>query len=443
MFFYSLFYQKIDIRNGLFVIFATQWRLKIDMQTIIKASIIKSGILRIPASKSISNRVLIIHALSKSRFLPENLSDCDDTQIMVHALNDNKEIIDIKAAGTAMRFLTAYYSIMQGDKIITGTERMKHRPIKILVDALRILGAQIEYTEEEGFPPLHIKGKVLSSKDLTLDGNISSQFISALLMIGPMLKNGLNINLTGQIISRPYINLTLKIMNDFGAKACWTKYDKIRILPQPYVPKPIRIENDWSAASYWYEVVALSRQKDLTVKMPDLFRESYQGDCIVAKLFQKLGVLTEYSIEDGVPYVTLHKTEDDAVPQLSYDFINEPDLAQTFVVTCIMMGIPFRFSGLQSLKIKETDRIQALIKECTKLGFVLTEKENSTLIWNEEYCEKQEYPIIDTYEDHRMAMAFAPAALRLPQIVINEPQVISKSYPHYWDDLKSVGFELK
>ncbi|HRW21193.1 MAG TPA: 3-phosphoshikimate 1-carboxyvinyltransferase, partial [Bacteroidales bacterium] len=369
------------------------------MQTIIKASIIKSGILKIPASKSISNRVLIIHALSKSRFSPENLSDCDDTQVMVHALNDNKETIDIKAAGTAMRFLTAYYSIMQGDKTITGTERMKHRPIKILVDALRILGAQIEYTEEEGFPPLHIKGEVLSSKDLTLCGNISSQFISAVLMIGPMLKNGLNINLTGQIISRPYINLTLKIMNDFGAKACWTKCDKIRILPQPYVPKPIRIENDWSAASYWYEIVALSRQKDLTVKMPDLFRESYQGDCIVAKLFQKLGVITEYSIEDGVPYVTLHKTEDDAVPQLSYDFINEPDLAQTFVVTCIMMGIPFRFSGLQSLKVKETDRIQALIKECTKLGYVLTEKENSTLIWNEEYCEKQAYPIIDTYED--------------------------------------------
>jgi len=442
LFLYFLFYQSIEIHIRIFAIFATQWRLKIDMQTIVKASNIQSGTVRIPASKSISNRALIIHALSESSYMPDNLSDCDDTQVLVRALSDDAEVIDIKAAGTAMRFLTAYYSIIQGDKTITGTERMKHRPIKILVDALKTLGAQIDYSGEEGYPPLHIKGKSLSSKELTLSGTVSSQFISALLMIGPMLKNGLTINLTGQIISRPYINLTLKIMNDFGAKACWAKCDKLRILPQPYTPKPLKVENDWSAASYWYEIVALSRQKDLTIKMPDLFRESYQGDCIVAKLFQKLGVSTEYSVENDVPYVTLYKT-DEAVPQLSYDFINEPDLAQTFVVTCVMMGIPFRFTGLQSLKVKETDRVEALIKECAKLGFVLTEKEDSTLIWNEEYCDKQECPAIDTYEDHRMAMAFAPVALRLPQIIINEPQVVSKSYPHYWDDLRSVGFELE
>lgn len=415
---------------------------KIDMQTFVKASTIQSGTIKIPASKSISNRVLIIHALTHSPYMPDNLSDCDDTQVLICALKDDENVIDIKAAGTAMRFLTAYYSIIPGEHTVTGTERMKHRPIQILVDALKSLGAQIDYAETEGFPPLLIKGKNLSSKELSLSGSISSQFISALLMIGPMLKNGLTINLTGKIVSRPYINLTLKIMDDFGAKVSWAKPDKLRILPQPYQPKPIRVENDWSAASYWYEIMALSKQENLSIKLPDLFRESYQGDCIVAKLFEKLGVSTEYSMEDGIPYATLHK-KGEAVPQLSYDFINEPDLVQTFVVTCVMMGIPFRFTGLQSLKLKETDRIAALINECAKLGFVITEKDEATLLWNGESCDRQDCPVIDTYEDHRMAMAFAPAALRFPQIIINEPQVVSKSYPHYWDDLRTAGFELE
>ena len=390
----------------------------------------------LPSSKSISNRALIIHALGRGSYLPENLSDCDDTQVMIRALNAKAgETIDIMAAGTAMRFLTAYLSVTPGERLITGTQRMQQRPIQVLVDALRALGADIEYASNEGYPPLRIKGKALTQSRITLPGNVSSQYISALLMIGPTLPNGLTLTLTGDIISKPYIQLTLQLMSDFGAKAEWVDEHTLTVSPQPYQSIPFYVESDWSAASYWYQIVALS--KEATVTLPGLFSHSYQGDSQVARLFESLGVSTEYKDKQ----VTLRKNGK-PVEQMEYNFINQPDLAQTFVVTCALLNIPFRFSGLQTLKIKETDRMAALIEEMGKLGFVLHESEGSVLSWNGERCERSA-EAIDTYEDHRMAMAFAPACLVLPDININNPQVVSKSYPRYWDNLRQAGFTIK
>lgn len=389
----------------------------------------------LPSSKSICNRALIIRALSKNNEKIENLSECDDTFVMARALGEMTEIIDIMAAGTAMRFLTAYLSVTEGEHIITGTERMKQRPIKILVDALKNLGADIEYTEKEGFPPLKIKGRKLNGNTISLPGNISSQYISALMMIGPTLKNGLTLKLTGEIVSKPYINLTIQIMKEFGAIAEWTDEHTISISNDTYKPTPYYVESDWSAASYWYEMTALSDKA--YVELPGLFEKSFQGDSKVAKLFEQLGVRTEY----GDKNVILSKSGK-VTNKMEYNFVNQPDLAQTFVVTCCMMGIPFRFSGLQSLKIKETDRMAALINEMKKLGYILSESNGSILSWNGERCESESIPVIDTYEDHRMAMAFAPAALKIKEIRINNPQVVSKSYPGYWKDLIKAGFNI-
>ena len=410
--------------------------------------------IQLPSSKSICNRALIINALAGSTCRPENLSDCDDTRVMIEALTHMPETIDIMAAGTAMRFLTAYLSVTPGTHVLTGTERMRQRPIKILVDALRSLGAQIEYTENEGYPPLKITGKALEEHSLCLPGNVSSQYISALLMIGPMLAHGLNLELEGEIISRPYINLTLKVMKDFGAKAEWTSDHTLQVAPQPYHPVPYYVESDWSAASYWYEIVALSKH-EAVVTLPGLFAQSPQGDAKVAELFEQLGVCTQ---REGNS-VTLKKTHTHT-DRMEYNFVNQPDLAQTFVVTCAMLGIPFRFSGLQSLKIKETDRMAALIAECFlptvlryprmaaliaemhKLGYVLEESEGSVLSWNGTRCTPDESPAIDTYEDHRMAMAFAPAAFCNSALHIRNPHVVSKSYPRFWDDLLTAGFRI-
>lgn len=391
--------------------------------------------IQLPASKSISNRALIIHALSKGTSNIANLSDCDDTQVMVKALKGDSERIDIMAAGTAMRFLTAYLSATPGEHTLTGTQRMQQRPIQILVNALRTLGAQIEYPNQEGYPPLHICGTELTGSEITLEGNVSSQYISALLMIGPVLKNGLQLHLTGEIISRPYIHLTLQLMKEFGASACWTSESCISVKPQPYRCIPFTVESDWSAASYWYQMAAFASEAD--IELTGLFRESYQGDSRGAEVFAHLGVATDFT-DKGV---RLRKTG--YLPErLDEDFVDIPDLAQTFVVTCALLNVPFRFTGLQTLKIKETDRIAALKTELAKLGYVLHDEDNCILRWDGERCEPEAAPIIQTYEDHRMAMAFAPAAIRLPHIVIADPQVVSKSYPGYWDDLKKAGFRF-
>ncbi len=392
-------------------------------------------VINLPASKSISNRVLIINALAKSGLSPYNLSDCDDTNVMQKALHENREVVDIMAAGTAMRFLTAYFSISPGTRILTGTERMKQRPIKILVEALNGLGAKIEYMEKEGYPPLRITGTELTTGQLILPGNVSSQYISALLMIAPNLKNGLKIQLTGEIISKPYIDLTLQLMNDFGARAAWGSPCSVTVAPHPYLPLPFTVENDWSAASYWYQIAALTENAD--IQLNGLFQHSYQGDSKVEEIFRLLGVETRFNSAG----IILRKSGAQ-VERLEYNFIDQPDLAQTLVVTCALKNIPFRFTGLQSLKIKETDRMYALITELGKLGYAIREENNSILYWEGERCVPEESPVIQTYEDHRMAMAFAPSALKLPSITIAEPQVVSKSYPRYWEEIEKAGFTI-
>ncbi len=398
----------------------------------------------LPASKSISNRALIIHALSGGSTLPENLSDCDDTSVIIDALRTMPEEINIKAAGTAMRFMTAYLSVTPGTHILTGTERMKHRPIGILVDALRTLGANIEYIGEEGYPPLRITGSTLKGGLLEIHGNVSSQYISALLMIGPMLKDGLTLRLLDHIISRPYIDLTLWMMGEFGAEAEWTSADTITVSPKPYKSRDYFIENDWSGASYWYEILALNDDPESEIRLTGLMDGSKQGDSITRYIFSLLGVKTKLqSKKAGIPQTITLKKNGHCVPKLEYDFVNCPDLAQTFVVACAAMNIPFHFTGLSTLKIKETDRIEALKTEMRKLGYVVKDIDGSELLWDGERCEPSLEQGIDTYEDHRMALAFAPYAMKHNGLVINNPQVVTKSYPHYWDHLRQAGFKVE
>lgn len=398
------------------------------------------AIVNLPASKSISNRALVLQALAHGRLPLWNLADCDDTMVIIKALQEDGEVIDIKAAGTAMRFLTAFYSTQPGMHILTGTERMKQRPISILVEGLRQLGAKIDYVEQEGYPPLQITGAQLQSKELTLPGDVSSQYISSLLMIGPTLPQGLTLKLTGKVTSLPYIDMTLKLMKDFGATAIRDNLQKpmtISVQAGSYQDISYIIENDWSAASYWYEIVALSQDPQAQISLPHLKRDSTQGDSKGADLFSRLGVQTDYTKEGICIY------KHGKLPlRVDADFQEIPDLAQTFVVTCCMLDIPFRFTGLHTLRIKETDRISALINELHKLGYVLSAEGDNTLLWNGEKCQAEEAPVIATYDDHRMAMAFAPVSFKLPNITIEHPEVVSKSYPHFWDNLQQVGFVI-
>ena len=414
------------------------------MQYEIKAPQVLNQTIKLPASKSISNRALIIHALSGGAILPNNLSDCDDTTVIIDALQNNPHEINIKAAGTAMRFMTAFLSVKDGEEhVLTGTERMKHRPIGVLVDALRHLGADIKYAGEEGFPPLRIKGRKLEGGLLEVPGNISSQYISALLMIGPTLKNGLTLRLTGDVISRPYIDLTLWTMREFGADADWSDFETISVAPKPYKERTYFIENDWSAASYWYEMMALSTHEDDEIRLEGLMDGSKQGDSSVRYIFSLLGVKSTFeSREEGVPTTVTLRHTNRCVPRLEYDFVNSPDLAQTLLVCCALKNVHFHFTGRSTLKIKETDRIEAMKKEMRKLGYVIHDKNNSELIWDGERCMPEIEGGIDTYEDHRMALSFAPASLCIEGLSINNPQVVTKSYPHFWKDIKSVGFEV-
>jgi 3-phosphoshikimate 1-carboxyvinyltransferase len=361
---------------------------------------------------------------------------------MVEWLNCDGDTVDVGAAGTAMRFSSALLSVMEGERVITGTARMKQRPIGLLVDALRKLGASVEYVENEGFPPLRIKGApAMKGGRMVLSGGVSSQYVSALLMIAPMMKEGLVLELTGDIVSRPYIDLTVSLMKEFGAEVQWLDNRVLRVEPKGYGARRFFVESDWSAASYWYEMVALS--DDAEVVLPGLFKNSCQGDRKVADMFEHLGVGTEFVDGEGMDAcVRLYKTGR-VSGRMDYDFVDQPDLAQTLVVCCCMMNVPFRFTGLQSLKIKETDRISALKIEMAKLGYMIEEENGSVLLWNGERCKGDAEPAVDTYDDHRMAMAFAPCAQILGEIRINAPQVVSKSYPRYWDDLKRVGFVIE
>jgi len=395
------------------------------------------GSIVLPGSKSVANRALIIHALSYSPYPIENLSESDDTRVMEQVFNSNTNHFDIGHAGTAMRFLTAFLAQIVGEWTITGSDRMKQRPIGILVDALNKLGARIEYLENEGFPPLKIYGSHLKGCVLELDGSVSSQYISALLMIAPTLEGGLTLRLKNKITSRPYIEMTLKLMEQFGVQSVW-KGNEIRIAEQTYKARPFSVEADWSGASYWYQMAVMAEELDL--ELVGLTTESLQGDAQIANWFEQLGIDT-VATEKGS---RLEKNGKPLPKNLILNFIENPDVAQTFAVLCVMKQIPFHFTGLETLKIKETNRIAALQDELAKFGARITEPAHGELSWDGTFSlEKQVIPEVETYHDHRMALAFAPACQIYGPVAVLDPMVITKSYPNYWEDLRSVGFEVK
>ncbi|MCG8327908.1 MAG: 3-phosphoshikimate 1-carboxyvinyltransferase [Chitinophagales bacterium] len=398
------------------------------------------GTITLAGSKSISNRVLVIRALSQSNFSIDKLANAKDTALLQQLLTNESDIYDAGAAGTTFRFMTAYLAGQAGTQTLTGTERMKQRPIGVLVDALRTLGANIEYLEKEGYPPLSIgeANHFGQTNKLSIPASTSSQYISALLMIAPTLPNGLELSLEGKIVSRPYIEMTLNLMKNFGVDHSW-EGKQINIAPQSYQGKDFTVEADWSAASYYYSMAALADEADL--QLNGLFRKSTQGDAVLAQLMESFGITTEYN-SDGV---RITKYLDTKAPEVfEWDFIRCPDLAQTIAVCCAGLGTKGIFTGLETLRIKETDRIAALQQELNKVhaGF-------------EEIIDKKDYfqtmgtvsipeppPTFATYEDHRMAMAFAPIA-QFGTIQVEEPMVVVKSYPTFWDHLESIGFTVK
>ncbi|MFP4024640.1 MAG: 3-phosphoshikimate 1-carboxyvinyltransferase [Thiohalospira sp.] len=393
--------------------------------------------INLPASKSLSNRLLIIRALSANYFDIHNLSTSNDTNVLIKALNHLSDpVIDIGAAGTAMRFLTAFLSITPGETILTGSERMKQRPIKILVDILKELGARIEYLEKEGFPPLRINGStLLKTKPINIKGNISSQYISALLMIAPVLENGLTINIEDKILSKDYINMTLQIMQNHGINFQWNK-NIIKVKKGNYLPKETTVEPDWSAASYWFAIISLL--KNTEILLSGLQKNSLQGDSVLTGIFKTLGVQSKFN-ENGLFIKNIPTT----CSHFEYDFTDCPDLAQTLAVTLVAKNIPFRLNGLDNLSIKETDRIKALVDEFEKMGIHLQTNGKDYLMWegNEDIKISSNH-FVKTYDDHRMAMAFAPLAIITKSLIIDDPEVVKKSYPNFWDDLKAFGFEI-
>lgn len=404
----------------------------------------------LPSSKSESNRALLLCALSGTCSSVEHLSSCDDTYVMWRALTERREVIDVQAAGTAMRFLTAYFAVCNGEEhLLTGTARMLERPIGVLVDALRALGADIAYEEREGYPPVRVRGRKLAGGLITLPANVSSQYVSALLMTAPMMEKGLTLELDGEIVSRPYIEMTLSLMRRFGVSAGWEGENVLHVPKQSYADGVIcPVESDWSAASYWYEMVALTSDAGATVRLPWLYETSLQGDSMVRHFFEGLGVRTVFNGEDrGVTLskTPLQKGEQAEQGEFSLDLSDQPDLAQTLVVTCAMLRRKFRFTGVRSLRIKETDRIEALRVGLSHFGINLgIEGDDSLYI--------KEYPSgtpcydgqpIPTFNDHRMAMSFAPAALVCDSVCIADPSVVSKSYPLFWEDLRKVGVTYK
>lgn len=400
-----------------------------------------NGTIHLTASKSESNRALIIQALCEENFEIKNLAKAQDTITMQQILSGDHTsgTLDVGPAGTTMRFLTAYFSSKPGTRVITGSDRMKKRPVGILVDALRQLGANISYTEKDGFPPLKIEGKILKGGEVEVDGNVSSQFISALLLIAPVLQNGLVIKFKGEVTSRPYINMTLKMLEEFRVYGIWQE-DSISVSKQNYHIKgeenySYTVEGDWSAASYWYAFVALSEDADLTIE--GLKHPSLQGDAIIADVFTFFGVKTEYL--DNAIRLTKMRIKDE---YFGFDFSDCPDVAQTVAVVSSALQIPSFFNGLHTLRIKETDRIVALQQELRKFGVEVKILNDNTIRIE---CEglKESNEAIHTYEDHRMAMAFAAMALKFPSVIIEQPEVVKKSYPGFWDDLKRLGFVVE
>lgn len=384
--------------------------------------------INLPASKSLSNRAHIIRALSGKDFEIENLSEAEDTKILLKALQSKEKTIDVGAAGTAMRFLTAYFAVGNEEKILTGTERMKQRPIAPLVDALKSLGADIEYFEKAGFPPIRIKGKRLAKNEVEVDGTISSQFLSALLMIAPVLQNGLTITIKENLVSKPYAEMTIGLMKHFGVSVSWEE-NTIEIAHQNYIPKPYKVEADWSATAFWYSLVAIS--KDAEITLADLQKNSLQGDSVLPELMKSFGVTTEFS-NQGIVLKRI-KPFDYAQGDIRIDFTNFPDLAQSFTVLAVALDLQIKFSGIENLKLKETDRISALQTELKKFGKEFV-KEGDYYTLKGQFKNSEQ--TIETYDDHRMVMAFSPLALVCPNISIQNPDTVKKSYPGFWNDLK-------
>lgn len=402
------------------------------------------GEITLAGSKSISNRALIMQALCDTDFPIHRLANAKDTQLLQSLLNSDEDLLDAGAAGTTFRFLTAYLAIQPGVQILTGTERMKQRPIKILVEALRQLGATIDYLENEGYPPLRIGEPTDDNRtnQLRIAADTSSQYISALLMIAPVLPNGLELTLVGNMVSRPYIEMTLALMQYFGIQYSWVE-DVITVPPQDYIARPFIVEADWSAASYFYAMAAFAEEVDL--QLNGLFENSTQGDAALVKMMGQFGILTEFNTEG----IRLHKNGNAPQPIFEYDFIECPDLAQTLAVVCAGTSVHGVFTGLETLKIKETDRIAALKNELAKVGATMaalpprfSQKNGKQYFSVEGPVTVENSPVFATYEDHRMAMAFAPLAFFGP-IQIEHPGVVDKSYPDFWEDLKKLGFEVE
>jgi 3-phosphoshikimate 1-carboxyvinyltransferase len=397
-----------------------------------RTDVLKGKAALLPASKSISNRALIINALAGSKSTLENLSDANDTQLMLKLVNSKDRTIDVEDAGTTMRFLTAYFAVTGQHKVLTGTERMKERPIGILVDALRLLGAEIEYLERDGFPPHEVKKfNGQKANELRVRGDVSSQYISALMMIAPVLPTGLTIIFEGKVGSRPYIEMTASIMKHFNAESTLLE-NKVVIPHQEYCPSAFIVESDWSAASYWFSFAALA--KEATISLPRLSLNSVQGDMAIVQMMELLGVHAR--LENGF----LNLTKGDTRKEFSWDFTHCPDLAQTVAVICAAKGVNASFTGLESLRIKETDRIDALQKELKKIGADLIEIDSAhwTLTPSSKLPASASF---QTYKDHRMAMAFAPLAT-LMDVQIQDRDVVKKSYPKFWKDIESFGFPI-
>lgn len=408
------------------------------MKTVVlhHSPIIKEVEIPLPSSKSESNRILIINALAGGASRLSNLSEARDTKTMIRLLASEDQVLDVGDAGTTMRFLTAYVAAKGLEKVLTGTARMQERPVQLLVDALRKLGATIEYQKEEGYPPIHIEGfKEQLTDQLSIRGDISSQYISALLMIAPSLPQGLTLELTGTINSRPYIDMTLALLKQFGISSK-VQGNTISIAHQNYVPASYAVESDWSGASYWYSIVALAEKGK--IKLKGLKKDSLQGDSEVAHIMKQLGVNTSYEGDGIVLEKSAHKES------LFIDFSTCPDLAQTIAVVCAVKGVACKMIGLQTLRIKETDRIAALQKELAKIGASLEETvydQEWHLTPSVDQSWKTKNILFHTYEDHRMAMAFAPLATLAP-IQIEDPTVVEKSYPQYWKDLELAGIKM-
>ncbi len=386
----------------------------------------------LPLSKSISARALVMSAMGASR--PEHVADCADTDAMVSALASDDDYVNVGAAGTAMRFLTAYFASKPGRSVtLDGCERMRERPIGPLVGALRSVGADISYVGTEGFPPLKINGRRLRGGELAIDPTVSSQFVSAVLMVAPTMEQPLSLHLEGDAVSAPYIRMTVEMMRRRGIEV-ETGRGYITVATGDYGACDTAIEGDWSAAAFWYEIAAVTAG---WVTLDNLCDDSIQGDKALAEIYPRLGVLTEFSDEGAELSAT-----PDLYSRLDLDLGDTPDIVQALAVTACAIGLPFTFSGVANLRLKETDRLDALCRELLKIGCVVETEGDNVLTWDGRRLPVGEMPVIDTYGDHRMAMAFAPLSVYIPGIVIRDAEVVEKSYPGFWDDLRRAGFTV-